>query len=113
MGEPPFHGANLIYKSLEKFHIIRNRLQMAYSRQKSYADHRRKDLQFQEDDKVYLRILPMKGVVRFGKKGMLSPLYVGTYEILQMVGKVAYELRFPSELASVHQFSMFPCLLYQ
>ena len=83
----------LIYKSLEKVHIIRNRLQMAYSRQKSYADHRIRGLEFEEGDKVYLKISPMIGVVRFGKKGMLCPRYMGLYDILQRVCKVAYKLK--------------------
>ena len=74
---------------------------MAYSRQKSYVDHWRRDLVFQEVDKVYLKISPMKEVVRFGKKGKLSPHYVGPYEILQRVGKAAFELKLPSELALV------------
>ena len=51
---------------------------------------------------MYLKILPMKGVVRFGKKGKLSLSYVGPYLILQRVGKVSYELKLPSELTSVH-----------
>ena len=63
-------------------------MQTTYSRQKPYADNRRRDLEFEEGDKVYLKISPMKGVVRFGKKGKLSPCYVGPYEILQRVGKV-------------------------
>ncbi|WP_353806151.1 hypothetical protein, partial [Acinetobacter baumannii] len=62
-------GPNWVYNTLEKVDIIRNRLQMAYSLQKSYADHRRRDLEFKEGNKVYLKISPMKGVVRFGKKG--------------------------------------------
>ena len=77
-------------------------MQTAYSQQKSYVDQRRRDLEFEEGDKVYLKILPMKGVVRFGKKGKLSPRYVVPFEILQMVGKVSYELKLPSELSSVH-----------
>ena len=77
MGEPLLLVTKLIYKTLEKVHIKRNRLQTAYSRQKCYADNRRGDLQFQEGDKMYLKISPMKGVVRFGKKGKLSPRYVG------------------------------------
>ena len=77
VGEPSLFGPELLYKTLEKFHIIRNRLQTAYSRQKCYADNRRGDLEFQEGDKMYLKISPMKGVVRFGKKGKLSPRYVG------------------------------------
>ena len=75
---------------------------MAYHRQKSYDNHRRRDLEFEEGDKVYLEISPMKGVVRFWKKGKLSPRYVGPYEILQMVDKVAYELKLPIEFASFH-----------
>ena len=53
---------------------------------------------------MYFKISTIKGVLSFGKKGMLSPCYVDPYEILQRVGKVAYGLRFPSELASVHLF---------
>ena len=65
VGEPSLLGPNLIRKTLEKVHVIRNRLQMAYSRQKSYADNRRSDLEFEEGDKVHSKISPMKGVVRF------------------------------------------------
>ena len=102
VGEPSLLDPELIYKTMEKVHIRRTQLQTAYSQQKSYADHRRRDLEFEGYDKVYFKISPMKGVVRFGKKGTLSPRYVGPYEILQMVGKVAYEMKLPSELASVH-----------
>ena len=69
MGAPLLLGIELIYKNLEKVRIIRNRLQTAYTRQKYSADHRIRDLEFEEGDKVYLKISPMKGVVRFGKKG--------------------------------------------
>ena len=82
MGEPSLLGLDSIYKTLEKVHIISIRLQAAYSRQKSYVNHRRKDLEFEESDKVYLKISPMKGVVLFWKKGKLSPRYVGPYKIL-------------------------------
>ena len=62
-------------------------------------------MEFEEGDKVYLKISLMKGVVRFGKKGKLCPCYVGPCDILQRVGKVAYELKLPSELASVNPIS--------
>ena len=65
-------GPSLIYKTLETVHIIR-----------------RRELEFEEDDNEYLKILPIKGVVRFGKKGKLCPCYVGTYEILQQICRVA------------------------
>ena len=76
MGDPSLLRHELIYKNLEKVHIISKRLQRAYSRRKSYADHIGRDLGFEEGDKVYLKISPMKGVVRFFKKGKLSPRYV-------------------------------------
>ena len=79
---------NLIYKTLEKIHIIRNQLKKAYGRQKTYAYNRRRDLEFKEGDNVYLIISPMKGVVRFGMKGKLSPWYVASYEISQWVCKL-------------------------
>ena len=82
VGKPSLLYRYFVYKTLEKVHIIRNRFQTAYSQQKSYADHRRRDLEFQEGEKVYLKISPMKRVVRFGKKGNLSLRYVGRYEIL-------------------------------
>ena len=110
VGEPSLLGPNLIYKTLEKVYFIRNRFQKACSRQKSYANHRRRVLVFEEDDKVYLKISPMKGVVRFVMKGKFCPSYVGPCEILPNIGKAAYELRLPSEMAFVSQFSMFPCL---
>ena len=78
-------------------------MQTAYSLQKSYDDHRRRDLEFEEGDKEYFLISRMKRVVGFGNKGKLSPFYVGSYEILQKVGKVFYELKLSSELAFVHQ----------
>ena len=72
VGEHSLLGPDLIYKTLEKVHIVRNPLQTTYSWRKSYADHRRRDLEFEEGHKVYLKISPMKGVVRIGKKGKLS-----------------------------------------
>ena len=89
MGGPSFLNPNFIYKTLEKVHIIRNRLGMVHSWQKYYVDHRRRDLEFEECNKVYLKISPIKGVVIFCKKGKLSPRYVGPYENFQRVGKVA------------------------
>ena len=82
VGDPSILCPDLIFKTLENVHIIRNRLQTTYNRQKSYADHRRRYLEFEKGDKVYLKISPMKGVVRFCKKVKLSPCYVGPYDIL-------------------------------
>ncbi|GJV61117.1 putative reverse transcriptase domain-containing protein [Tanacetum coccineum] len=72
------------------------------SRQKSYADKRRKPLEFQVGERVLLKVSPWKGVVRFGKKGKLAPRYMGPFEIIECVGPVAYRLKLPQELSCVH-----------
>ncbi|WMV24790.1 hypothetical protein MTR67_018175, partial [Solanum verrucosum] len=95
-------GPKLVHEAMKKVQLITETLKMAQSRQKSYADVRRRDLQFGVYDWVYLKISPMKGVTRFGQKGKLSPRYVGSYQILRCIGKVAYELELPNELALVH-----------
>ena len=89
--------------------MIRDRLATAYSRQKSYADNIKRPLEFDVGDQVFLKISPMKGVMRFGRKVKLSPRYVGPYEILQRVGEVAYELALLAELSSVHQSFLSLC----
>nr|GEY54649.1 hypothetical protein [Tanacetum cinerariifolium] len=71
-------------------------------RRKSYADKRRKPLEFKVGDRVLLKVSLLKGVVRFGKKGKLEPRYVGSFEIVECVGKVAYRLKLPQELSCVH-----------
>ncbi|TYK12237.1 pol protein [Cucumis melo var. makuwa] len=72
------------------------------SRQKSYADVRRKDLEFEMGDMVFLKVAPMKGVLRFEKKGKLSPRFVGPFEILERIGPVAYRLALPPSFSAVH-----------
>ncbi|GKD91991.1 hypothetical protein Tco_1371828, partial [Tanacetum coccineum] len=73
-----------------------------FTRQKSYADVRRKPLEFQVDNRVVLKVSPWKGVVRFGKRGKLNPRYVGPFKVLEKVGSVAYKLELPEELSRVH-----------
>ncbi|KAA0032467.1 pol protein [Cucumis melo var. makuwa] len=74
----------------------------AQSRQKSYADVRRKDLEFDVGDKVFLKVAPMKGVLRFERRGKLSPRFVGPFEILERISPVAYRLALPPSLSTVH-----------
>ncbi|GJW90412.1 hypothetical protein Tco_0167965, partial [Tanacetum coccineum] len=81
---------------------IKDRLKAARDRQKSYADMRRKPLEFSVCDHVLLKVSPWKGVVRFGKKGKLAPRFVGPFEIIKRIGLVAYRLRLPKELNDVH-----------
>ncbi|KAH0746323.1 hypothetical protein KY285_007980 [Solanum tuberosum] len=95
VGEVALLGPDLVMEALEKVRMIRERLKMAQSRQKSYADVRRRALEFRVGDWVYLKVSPMKGVVRLGKMGKLSPRYVGPYKVMRRIGKVAYELKLP------------------
>src|SRR5688572_23014782 len=81
VGEIALIGPDLVFEAMEKVRLIRERLKLAQSRQKSYSDNRRKDIEFEVSDWVYLKISPMKGVMRFGKKGKLSPRYIGPYKI--------------------------------
>ena len=102
VGERRLIGPELVQLTAEKVDVIRERLKTAQSRQKSYTDRRRKDLEFQVDDWVFLKLSPWKGVVRFGKRGKLSPRFIGPYQIVERVGPIAYRLDLPSELAKVH-----------
>ena len=86
----------------EKVKMIRQRIQTAQSRQKSYSDNRRRDLEFEVGDKVFLKVLPRKGMIRQGKWGKLGPRYVGPFEILQRIGQVAYRLQLPTSLGGMH-----------
>ena len=82
--------------------VVRDKLKIARDRQKSYADNRRRDLQFETGDRVFLKISPWKGVFRFGKRGKLNPRLIGPYDIVSKVGLVAYRLKLPPELSRIH-----------
>nr|GEW90830.1 putative reverse transcriptase domain-containing protein [Tanacetum cinerariifolium] len=92
----------IIQKTTDKIVQIKERLKAARDRQKSYADNRRKLLDFSVGDKVLLKVSPRKGVVRFGKRSKLSPRNVGSFEIVDRAGPVAYRLRLPQDLVRIH-----------
>ncbi|GJR68169.1 putative reverse transcriptase domain-containing protein [Tanacetum coccineum] len=102
VGEGQLIGPELVQETTEKISQIKDRLKAARDRQKSYADKRRKPLEFSVGDYVLLKVSPWKGVVRFGKKGKLAPRFVGPFEIIEKVGPVAYRLDLPEELSGVH-----------
>ncbi|GJR49752.1 putative reverse transcriptase domain-containing protein [Tanacetum coccineum] len=102
VGENQLIGPELVQETTKKIFQIKERLKMARSRQKSYADKRRKPLEFELRDRVLLKVSPWKEVVRFGKKGKLAPRYVRSFEIIERVGPVAYRLKLPQELSCVH-----------
>ncbi|KAI3790948.1 hypothetical protein L2E82_04403 [Cichorium intybus] len=102
IGDRQLTRVDLIQETTDKIAIIRDKLKIARDRQKSYADNRRKPLEFQVGDKVLLKVSPWKGLVRFGKKGKLSPRYVGPFEIIERIGLVAYKLQLPQKLNAIH-----------
>jgi hypothetical protein len=102
IGERKIFGPDLVTEAEEKVNNIQRNLKAAQSRQKTYADIRRRPLQFQVRDFVYLRVSPTRGVQRFGIKGKLAPRYIGPFEILEICGPVAYRLQLPPQLATIH-----------
>nr|GFA48650.1 putative reverse transcriptase domain-containing protein [Tanacetum cinerariifolium] len=95
-------GPELIRETTEKIVQIKNRLLTARSRQKSYADVRRKPMEFEVGDMVMHKVSPWKGVIRFGKHGKLSLWYIRPFEIIERIGPVAYKLELPEKLHGVH-----------
>ena len=97
VGERRLVGPELVQFTSDKVKVVRDNLKKKKTRdrQKRYADNRRRDLQFEIGDRVFLKISPWKGVLRFGKQGKLSPRYIGPYEIVRKVGPVAYRLKLP------------------
>ena len=89
----------------DKVRQIQNNFKIAQSRQKSYADRRRRPLRFAKGDHVYLKVSPMKGVNRFGVKGKLAPRYIGPFLIIDQCGQVAYRLKLPERLSWLHNVS--------
>ncbi|GJS73645.1 putative reverse transcriptase domain-containing protein [Tanacetum coccineum] len=102
VGDVQLTGPEIIHETTEKIVKIRQRLQAARDRQRSYANIRRKPLEFQVGDRVMLKVSPRKGVIRFRKQGKLNPRYIGPFKILKRIGPVAYKLELLEELSNVH-----------
>ena len=102
VGQRRLVGPELVQITSEKVKVLRDNLKTARDKQKSYADNRCRDLQFKMGNRVFLKISPWKGVLRFGKRGKLSPRFIGPYEIVSKVGPVAYKLKLPPELSRIH-----------
>jgi hypothetical protein len=101
-GKREIFGPDLVLEAERKVKIIRKKLEAAQTRQKNYRDKRRKSLQFEVGDHIYLKVSPTKGVQRFGIKGKLAPRYIGHYEIMEASGPVAYKLNLPPKMSAIH-----------
>ncbi|GKE99050.1 putative reverse transcriptase domain-containing protein [Tanacetum coccineum] len=95
-------GPELVQETTDKVVVIKEKLKAARDRQKSYANNKRKPLEYEVGDRLMLKVSPWKGVVHFGKKGKLAPRYVGPFEILERIGPITYWLRLFEELSGVH-----------
>ncbi|KAK1680897.1 hypothetical protein QYE76_041745 [Lolium multiflorum] len=102
VGESQVFGPDVLREAEEKVHKIREYLKTAQSRQKSYADKRRREMTFEIGDFVYLKVSPLKGMQRFQLKGKLAPRYIGPFKVLSRRGEVSYQLELPEEMSAVH-----------
>jgi len=102
VGERSLFGPAIIKEAEEQVAQVREKLKAAQSRQKSYADNRRRDLEFQEGDYVYLKVAPIRGTRRFQIRGKLTPRYIGPFMTNKKVGAVAYRLELPPEMSDIH-----------
>ncbi|KAM2970163.1 hypothetical protein FF2_017167 [Malus domestica] len=102
VGERVLVGPEIVDVTTQNIQVIKSNLKTAQDRQKSLVDKHATDRKYDVSDWVFLKLSPWKGVIRFGKKGKLSPRYIGPYMITERVGEVAYRLELPLELSKVH-----------
>jgi hypothetical protein len=93
---------DILQEAKKQVRIVRENLRVAQSRQKSYADHRRRELSFEVRDFVYLKVSPMRGVRHFKVRGKIAPRFIGPFKILEKRGEVACQLELPSQLSDMH-----------
>jgi hypothetical protein len=91
--------------------MIWESIKVVQSRQKSYANKQRRDISFEVDDFIYLKVSPMSGTRKFKVKGKLAPRYVGPFKIIDRMGEFAYQLELPPQLSNVHDVFETPCFL--
>jgi hypothetical protein len=102
MGEQRVFGPDMLEEAEKLVHMVRENLRVMQSRQKSYVDHRRRELSFEVGDFVYLKVSPMRGLRRFKGRGKLAPRFIGPFKILEKRGEVAYQLELLPQLFDVH-----------
>nr|GFA62046.1 putative reverse transcriptase domain-containing protein [Tanacetum cinerariifolium] len=102
VGDAQLTGLELIHETTKKIVQIKQRIQAARDRQKSYTDVRHKPLEFEVGDRVMLKVSSWKGVIHFGKWGKWNPRYIRPFKVLAKVGTFAYRLELPQQLSRVH-----------
>jgi hypothetical protein len=102
MGGRKVFRPDILEEAEKQVRIVKENLRVAQPRQKSYADHRRRELSFEVGDFVYLKVSPMRGLRRFKVRGKLAPRFIGPFKILEKRGEVAYQLELPPQLSDVH-----------
>ncbi|KAI3773113.1 hypothetical protein L6452_04312 [Arctium lappa] len=101
-GEKQFARPEIVQETMDKVKGIRERLKAAQDRQKSYADKKRRPMEFQVGDRVMLKVSPWKGIIRFGKRGKLSPRFLGPFTVTKRIGLQAYQLELHPEMKGIH-----------
>jgi hypothetical protein len=101
-GDSRIFGPEILKEAETKVKLIKDRLRAAQSRQKSYYDQKHRQISFEPDEYVYLRVSPTRGLQRFKVKGKLAPRFIGPFRVIARRGKVAYQLELPAELSDVH-----------
>jgi hypothetical protein len=106
-GEQKVFGPDILQETEKQVRMVRENFRVAQSRQKSYVDHRRRELNFEVGHFVYLKVSPMRGLRRFKVRGKLTPRFNGPFKILEKRGEVAYQLELPPQLSDVHDMFHF------
>ena len=101
-GESVVIEPKIVQQTMDKIKMIREKMKIAQSHQKSYHDKKRKDLSFEKGDHVFLRVTPVTGICRALKSRKMTPYFIGPYQIAEKVGEVAYQINLPSSLSNLH-----------
>jgi hypothetical protein len=101
-GERQVFVPDILLEAEENIRMVRENLKITQSRQQSYGDTQRRELSFEVGDYVYLKVSPIRGIIRFRVKGKLAPRYIGSYQIQARRGEVAYQLSLLESLSAMH-----------
>jgi RNA recognition motif-containing protein len=109
-GHRKVFGPDMLEEAEKQVRMVRENLHVAQSRQKNYADHRRRELSFEVGDFFYLKVSPMRGLHHFKVRGKFAPRFIGPFKILEKRSDVVYQLELPPQLSDVHDVFQVPQL---